>query len=425
MRKEKMSRALEYLDEELIASSMTQTDLQGRNTAATERRNTVKRNFWKPMVAVAAGLVLALAVGFGAWQVSLNTSDAVIALDVNPSIEIEINRKEEIKKVWALNEDARIVLGDMDFEDVDLDVGLNAIVGAMLQKGYISSEKNSILISVDSENQEKATALKQKLSAEINTLLGDSKINASVITQNFEKNEQTNQQATQNNISPAKATLISKIVAAQLLDANGVPYTYETLAGLNVNELKLILEAKDLQVDGVQSSGAASSAQYISREEALNKGLEKAGVGKTDIIYPEVELDYDDDVRMMVYDVEFHYSNLKYEYEINAQTGAILEEEIEPCDDRHYELSAPPQTESANPSEAPAETFISREKALEIAYKDAGVSPDQVRRPEIEKDRENGVTVYEIEFKANGLEYEYTLNAVTGAILEKESEPID
>ncbi len=425
MREEKVSRAMEHLDEELIAASVTKADLQGRESTTLERRHTVRQNFWKPMVAVAAGLVIALAVGFGTWQTAMNRSDAVIALDVNPSIEIEINRKEEIKEVRALNEEAKTVLGDMNLEDVDLEVGVNAIIGSMLKNGFLSTDKNSILISIDSNNQQKATALKEKLSKEINTLLGDQKISASVITQDFEKNEETNKQASKNNISPAKATLVSKIVAADLLDANGVPYTYETLAGLKMNELKLILEAKNVTVEGVQSAGNASAAQYKTRQEALEIALKKAGVLQSEIIYPEVELDYDDDIRAMVYDVEFHHNNLKYEYEINAQTGGILEAEIEPCDDKHYELSAPPATTPVVPEESPAETDISREKALEIAYKDAGVTKDQVHRPEIEVDYEKGNKVYEIEFKAKGLEFEYTLNAATGAILEKESEPID
>ncbi len=425
MKDGKVSRAMEHLDDELIASSVTKADLSGHESSLLERRNRMKRNIWKPMVAVAAGLVVALAVGFGSWQMTMNRSDAVIALDVNPSIEIEINRKEEIKEVRALNEDARTVLGDMDLEDVDLEVGVNAIIGSMLKKGYLSTDKNSILISIDSKNQEKATALKERLSKEINTLLGGQKISASVITQNFEKNEETNQQATQNNISPAKATLISKIVATSLLDANGVPYTYETLAELNVNELKLILESRNTEVEGIQSAGNASTTQYKTREEALEIALTKANVAQNEIIYPKVELDYDDDIRAMVYDVEFHYNNLKYEYEINAQTGEILQQEIEPCDDKHYQLPTPPVTTPVVPEETPAETEISREKALEIAHKDAGVSKDQVHRPEIEVDYEKGNKVYEIEFKASGLEYEYTLNATTGAILEKESEPID
>ena len=34
-----------------------------------------------------------------------------------------------------------------------------------------------------------------------------------------------------------------------------------------------------------------------------------------------------------------------------------------------------------------------------------------------ERDRDNGVTVYEVEFKAGGYEYEYEINASTGEIL--------
>lgn len=63
---------------------------------------------------------------------------------------------------------------------------------------------------------------------------------------------------------------------------------------------------------------------------------------------------------------------------------------------------------------------ISKEKAKEIALKDAGVS--SVRGFEIEKDRENGIVVYEIDFQSGRYEYEYVIDASNGNILHEHKE---
>ena len=43
----------------------------------------------------------------------------------------------------------------------------------------------------------------------------------------------------------------------------------------------------------------------------------------------------------------------------------------------------------------------------------------------VEKDRENGRTIYEVEFTADGYEYEYEIDASSGKILKKEKERDD
>lgn len=67
---------------------------------------------------------------------------------------------------------------------------------------------------------------------------------------------------------------------------------------------------------------------------------------------------------------------------------------------------------------------ISVEQAKEIALNHAGKTADQVQFVKIKQDWEHGRTVYEIEFIANGNEYEYEIDANTGAIVKWEVESI-
>ena len=67
---------------------------------------------------------------------------------------------------------------------------------------------------------------------------------------------------------------------------------------------------------------------------------------------------------------------------------------------------------------------ISVEQAKEIALNHAGKTADQVQFVKIKQDWEHGRSVYEIEFIANGNEYEYEIDANTGAIVKWEVESI-
>ena len=61
---------------------------------------------------------------------------------------------------------------------------------------------------------------------------------------------------------------------------------------------------------------------------------------------------------------------------------------------------------------------IGREKAISIALNHAGVKRSDVRELDCELDRENGVLVYDIEFEVGNMEYDYDIDAKTGAVLK-------
>lgn len=84
----------------------------------------------------------------------------------------------------------------------------------------------------------------------------------------------------------------------------------------------------------------------------------------------------------------------------------------------------PPAT--AAPTEAPAPTELKRiaaEEAETIALNHAGVSADKVTRIHTEFDYDDGRPEYDIEFYADGWEYDYEIHAETGEILRSEAEP--
>ena len=65
---------------------------------------------------------------------------------------------------------------------------------------------------------------------------------------------------------------------------------------------------------------------------------------------------------------------------------------------------------------------ISAEHAKEIALNHAGVHQGEVNMIKVERDFDHGIYEYEIEFWKNGTEYDYTINADTGAIIKQKQE---
>ncbi len=72
------------------------------------------------------------------------------------------------------------------------------------------------------------------------------------------------------------------------------------------------------------------------------------------------------------------------------------------------------------PSAASAE--ITLDDAKRIAFKDAGVDEAKVYDLETDIDREGTRRYFEIDFKADGFEYEYDIDTENGKILKKDKE---
>lgn len=68
------------------------------------------------------------------------------------------------------------------------------------------------------------------------------------------------------------------------------------------------------------------------------------------------------------------------------------------------------------------EKYIGIEKAKEIALNDVGINVSQVRELSIELERTMGKVTYDVDFKYNGKEYDYDIDALTGEILNKKVE---
>ena len=68
---------------------------------------------------------------------------------------------------------------------------------------------------------------------------------------------------------------------------------------------------------------------------------------------------------------------------------------------------------------------ISSDDALNLALKHAKLKKEQINLKKSKLDHEHGVMVYEVEFVADGMEYEFDIDSKTGEILKYEKERWD
>ncbi len=437
---------------------------------------------------IAACLALVLAGGSaGAFYQQSYAVASVVSLDVNPSIELTVNKKERVLSCKGLNAEAAAVLSDMgggaDLKDTKLDVAVNAIVGALVRNGYLGDISSAILISVEDKDQDRASKLRQELTSAVDTILQGSASNAAVLSQTVARDAALETQAKENNISTGKAALVNLVLKHNsALTADDA--TRERLSALSVEELRDMSERTDvpsLPVDKrsvaqavLEYAGLAQMApvgwtvdpeldeavphyeveiHYNSREYeyVVDAFTGEILSGRKDIVstvsptpntpttstigeskafelaladlvarFPELSgkeslgqtIELDRDNGRLHYDVEFYIDGFEADYEIDADTGAVLSWDTE------YEGPIP----TPNVPAASTNTDIGKEAAIAAALKHAGLTRDQVSRLKAERDTDDGRPEYEIEFKSGGMEYEYTIDARTGSVLEHEKE---
>lgn len=400
-----------------------------------------KKRRWAPLAA-AACLALVAAAGGGGWYLQNNTVASVVSLDVNPSVTLNVNSKEKVLSAVPVNEDGGDILAGMDLTGVQLDVAMNAIVGALLTQGYVDELANSILITVEDDDAGRGARLQQELTDQADAILANTSVNGAILSQTIQNSQQLQELSDAYGITTGKAALIQTIV-----DTGNSLHTFEELVGLSINDLNLLYTSLTTAPAGpstgggtsgsgtvetapaIQSSGQASDSAYIGVEAAKSAAFAHAGLDASQVTMGEVDFDYEDG--RMVYELEFYANGAEYEYDIDASTGAVVKSSQEGGRIQTGSSAGSGGNSGCVPSGSGGGTAqtgtgggsasdIGSEAALAAALSHAGVSQDQVYDLEVKREYDDGRLEYEIEFKTGGWEYEYTILAADGAILDYE-----
>ena len=159
-------------------------------------------------------------------------------------------------------------------------------------------------------------------------------------------------------------------------------------------------------------SSAAATAQTVTgtvdEEMAQKIALEHAGVKATDATITKSKLDYEG--RRQVYEIEWYAGGKKYDYEIAVDTGEILSSAY---DEKTSGLSV------SNSSNVTVSEADAKQTALGRV---SGATQKDIY--EWKFDYDDGRPEYEGKIIYGGTEYDFTIDASSGAVIEWEAESV-
>ena len=413
--------------EQRLAAALEKTapdDVSGVLSRCEERKGTVipmttKKTTKRKWTSLIAACLAVMLLGGGLFYQQVNAVASVVSLDVNPSIELKVNRSEKVLVCTPLNEDAKAILADMgngaDLKGAKLDVAVNAIVGSLVRNGYLDSISSAIMISVEDKDAARAEKLQRELTSAVDGVLQTSEAKAAVLTQTLTQDAVREQQARENNISTGKAALVNRVLTIN------PSLKFDVLAKLSVEELKDLAEA-------------GAPAMPIGMDAARTAAEEYAGTTAVDSVTAEIDPELDESPAH--YEVELQTAWGEFEYLVDAYTGKVLsgQKDLLAAVSASNETTKPSgqkpasaSNETTKPSDqkpAPSGTVqdIGYAKAKSIALNHAGLRENQAYDMDIELDDEDGTLIYEVEFKSGNMEYDYEIDAASGAILKHETE---
>ena len=453
---------------ERISKEIASKDVVRVKKGINKKPNIFSRGF----IGVAAAACVLFAVGFVGVPYYGNNfvPDSRVDIDVNPGVEIVTNKKNKVLDVQSTNKDGEIVIDRMDLKNTELKVAVNALIGSMVQKGYIVDNSTGILVTVRNGDPDKAQKVKEEVLDDINFALYKNDLKANVMNQTLTDTVDVSKFAKENNISVGKAVFVLNLAAKDnSLDA-------KELAKMKISEIAELVAKKGIDIRDIvdyddedsiwenisdaiedidedvnenatvtkenESVYSAGTKKQISVDEAKQIALAHANLAQKDVTFVKTKLDNEDN--RIVYKIEFVISNIEYDYEIDAVSGEIISSDSDVEDDNkkiqtetsqqqnsadhsnkdkakgsQEHSTAQTQAPTAAPTQ-PAPSKISVERAKQIAVSHAGVSGASFTK--VELDTDDGIAVYDIEFKVGNTEYDYEINAASGAIISSSLE---
>lgn len=178
--------------------------------------------------------------------------------------------------------------------------------------------------------------------------------------------------------------------------------------------------------------------EYIGIEQAKTAVLAAAGVSPEQASFSIAGLEKQDGEEF--YAVEFAAEGKRYQYRVDPVSGYIMSSKVTNGAQEGSSASAPASSGTDNSSQPPASSqapagdqtpagsqgsassgsLIGTEAAQKAALAHAGVAADQVRFLETRLEWEDGQQVYDVEFYQGSTrtEYDYSINASTGAVVK-------
>ena len=254
-----------------------------------------RRRPFRPAAAALALCVLALCVGLWSYFQFFQVY-SVVDLRVNPAFAIELDRRDQVKAVNALNEDAAPILEGRSYRGWSLEATVEALLDDLWAGGYLD-DSAQVDVAVNSKSADHGRVLREEVEALIDAKL-------SSLTAGAEKAPETEPPTDTIPVTtPPAATTPAATTPAATTPAVTTP----------------AVPSQAPSAPPAVSEPPAASGQVLSWDQ-----VQAIVTGRLpDAVFEEIKLDEDDD--RLIYEVKFwDAAGEEYEAELDACTGEIL-----------------------------------------------------------------------------------------------------
>lgn len=222
--KKSLNRAVDQLPQPSLQKIMD-TPVVKMEQMDTATRQEPLKNSWlhklcspaqvRHVAAVCGCLLFFFAAGIGGVYSYENILvDSIVDMDVNPSFELKINKKDRVLSFTPLNEDAAQAAEGHTYKDWNVEDAVKDLYRIMEEKEYLTDDRRTVLISVENKNPNRVSQLQSQLSDCIRKTAEESKKTVRIVTQEKKKDQALNQTAQNYHISSGKLQFIRMMTAA-------------------------------------------------------------------------------------------------------------------------------------------------------------------------------------------------------------------
>lgn len=255
-----------------------------------------RRRPFRPAAAALALCVLALCVGLWSYFQFFQVY-SVVDLRVNPAFAIELDRRDQVKAVNALNEDAAPILEGRSYRGWSLEATVEALLDDLWAGGYLDGGDAQVDVAVNSKSADHGRVLREEVEALIDAKLSSLAEGAEDVPETAPPTD------TIPVTTPPAATTPAATTPAAATPAVTTP----------------AVPSQAPSAPPAVSEPPAASGQVLSWDQ-----VQAIVTGRLpDAVFEEIKLDEDDD--RLIYEVKFwDAAGEEYEAELDACTGEIL-----------------------------------------------------------------------------------------------------
>lgn len=369
LRQELSDIAPNKLDEVLAAVDELPEDDTVINFAQEVKKH---RSPLKAVLSAAAALLLI--VGAAGLYANLSADRYIVAVDVNPAVELRVNGFDRISAVTLKNNDAKTLISEDDLKGKTVSDAVDTLTEKLCGDGYLNENSNGVLVSVHGGDD----ALCSKIVGSVGKATERAGFNYAVLYQSLDDD------------ADGKAELIAK------LDGRFDDLSIEELNKLSVQELIFLAESLNYMPDNTKLYGKLNG--YLSAEDAKHDaGVDSASATQSIIRYAE----------QLAYEIVYTENGTTHKYVVSASTGKVLAHE------KHGNSSS----DSPGKNNSNNDGLLSADDILKIFKKTFGFVDAVLDDVHVTRSMRNGEPVYIVTYKVFGVTRSAVFDARTAEIL--------